>query len=418
MATAVADTYSAVTGATLYAGRSSGVPAYVESAVARRWFRAGNGLADIEMRFNPAMNPLYDAAGLVRPPWAMSNWNIDGICAWSAGAKHPTEPYFLRFGGGHGDSGYNGIPKLNIGLDTPTYSHLRWGDGTIGHWNGSDLLGFDERDGTYDDYASTGNPRSAHTYNGVVIAPNGVLYATQGYKAGAAGQNGSTLWGYSIAGDSWSAVSTLPASGTTFRDFCHVPTVGGAAGSLVGIGQGNAEVSSYDITAGTWSGSSSFTNTSGGARMVYVPAPWDCVVGLNYMVGNGFFMHAFGRYALTGGNEIRPSTTGTRPFTTVENDLRSGVWVPSLGCIVGWVWGADLWTLTPPTSGDPRDAWTWGQIAADAGNTVTPQGRPGSQDPEVFGAFFHHAFGDVDVFCLSIRDESGNSSIQPYFFRL
>lgn len=400
-------------------GYQPGVPAWVTTLAAtpRRWDLLGNGLKAIEMRFNPAMNPLYDLGPGQRPPWGMSNWDIEGTFAWSNGAKHPTLPYFLRFGGGHGDSAYNGIPRLDLDADTPTFSHQRWGDGTVGHWDGLDQLGFDARDSTYDDYASTGNPRSAHTYNGVCIAPNDVMYVTQGYKAGLGGVNGHTLWGYDIAGDSWSAVTTLPSGGAAFRDFCHVPTLG-ASGSLVGIGGGNAEVQLYDIAAGTWSGSASYTNTSDGARMVYVPEPWDCVVGLNYVVGEGFFMHAFGRYTLTGGNEIRPPTTGTRPFTTVENDVKSGCWVPSLGAIVGWKWGANLWTLTPPTSGDPRDTWTWGEIAADPENTVVPEGRPGAQAPQVFGGFFHHQFGPHTVVGLSVWDATVNTAVKPYFMVL
>ena len=420
MASAVADSYSAVSGATLYAGRTSGVPAWVTTLAAtpRRWAKLGNGMKAIEMRFNPAMNPLYDASGLVAPPWAMSNWNIEGICAWSAGAKHPTEPYFLRWGGGHGDSGYNGIPKLDFGIDVPTFSHLQWGDGTVGHWDGIDPLGNDARDGTYDDYASTGNPRSAHTYNGVVIAPNGIMYCTQGYLAGAAGTHGRTLWGYNLSTLSWSAISPLPSSGNTIRDFCHVPTLGGALGSLVGISAGNTGMTYYDISAGTWSVTSTYTNTDDGARMVYIPEPWDCVIGINYMVGSGFFVHDLGRTTPPGSNEYRPSATGTRPYSVAGDDLRTGVWIDSIGAVVGWKWGANLWTLTPPVSGNPLDSWTWGEIAADAGNTVTPLGRAGSQDPAVFGSFFHHRFGSVDTVGLSILDASGNSAIQPYFMVL
>lgn len=392
------------------------VPAWVQalSATPRRWAKLGNGLKALEMRFNPAMNPLYDAIGLTRPPWGMSGWNIEDTFAWSGGCKHPTAPIFYRpLGGGHGDSAYNGIFRLDL-LSGPDFYHHQWGDGTIGHWDGSDQLGFDARDGTYDDYASTGNPRSAHTYNGPTCTPDGTIYCTQGYKAGAGGLNGHTLWAYRTNG-TWAAVSTLPAGGATFRDMCHVPSLGGPKGVLVGIGQGNAGIDRYNIDANTWVSSGTFTNTSDGARMVYVPAPWDCVVGLNYMVGNGFFVHDFGRTSLTGGNEHRPGSTGTRPFTVVGDDLKTGVWVPALGCIVGWKWGANLWTLTPNADGNCLSDWAWGEIAADPGNTVVPVGRIGHQSQSVYGGFFHHDFSGVQVFGLSIIENSGNAALQPYF---
>ena len=45
-------------------------------------------------------------------------------------------------------------------------------------------------------------------------------------------------------------------------------------------------------------------------------------------------------------------------------------------------------------------------------------GRPRSQDPEVFGSLFHHAFGAHQIIGLSILDASGNAAIQPYFMVL
>ena len=474
MATAVADTYSAASGAVLYGGRSSAVPAYVTNAVARRWFKSGNGLTAIDPKDDPTINPVYPDA----PPWRGTNNTIAGIFAYSGGGANPDAPTFYQWGGGHGDSGNNGVYALDLHLSTPTWRHERKPAGSIGNWDGITEYVWDGLDSSQDTY-NNGEPRSAHTYNGVCVA-GGKIYVTQGYKAGLGGVNGQTLFAYNLTTHAWETAATLPGGGAISRDMCY----DSLRNRLCLIGGGNGAITFWNITTGAWTQTSSETSTSQGARMIYIPEI-DAIVGLNHNIAgaNAFFAHDFGRTGLTGGvKEYQPATSGTNPLLanrgewaastaysigdrvfpavtmtdwsakilrctaagtngsnnaltvpaigatltdggvtwTVDPhpDLRNGVWVPSLGAIVGWSWGANLWTLTPPASGLISGTWTWGVINADGGNTVTPVGRPGAQDPETFGRLFHWSVGGIDMIGLSLLEESGNAAIQPYFFKL
>lgn len=473
MATAVADTYSAASGATLYAGRTSGVPEFVESATARRWFKNGNGLQSIDPKDNPAINPVYPSA----PPWRGTNNTITGIFSYSGGAMDPDGTTFYQWGGGHGDSGNNGVYALDLRLAAATWRAERNPAGSIGNWDGVTIYVWDGLDSVQDTY-NNGEPRSAHTYNGVCVA-GGKIYVTQGYKAGLGGVNGQTLFAYNLSTRAWETKATMIGGGAISRDLAY----DSLRHRLCAIGGGNGAITFYDIATNAWSQTTSFTNTSQGARLVYIPTI-DVLVGLNGNIASssGFFAHDFGRTTLSGGNEVRPTATGSNPLTSSHGtwvattaytvgqtvfphasmssgsqkmlrcttagttgssntltvpaigatlsdggvtwtvdpapDLRTGCWVPSLGKIVGWSWGANLWTLEPPASGDINDDWAWGSIAADGGNTLIPTGRPGSQDPEVFGRFWHWTVAGIDMFGLSLFEESVNTAIQPYFFRL
>lgn len=454
-------------------GHDGAAPAWVNNLVVGQWVKLGNGLTAIEPKNDPAINPLYPG----EPPWKGSNLYIDGIFAYSGGAMDPDGTTFYQWGGGHGDSGNNGVYALDLHTSSPTWRAERNPAGSIGNWDGEDLLLFDGLDSVQDTYYN-GEPRSAHTYNGVCVA-GGKIYVTQGYKAGLGGINGQTLFAYNLTTRAWETKATMIGGGAISRDLAY----DSLRDRICAIGGGNGAITFYDIATNAWSQTTSFTNTSNGARMIYIPTI-DVLIGLNGGIASssGFFAHDFGRTTLSGGNEVRPTATGTNPLTTTNGtwiattaytvgqtvfphasmpsgsgkvlrcttagttgssntltvpaiaatlsdgsvtwtvdptpDLRTGCWVPSLGKIVGWAYGADLWTLTPPESGDINDDWAWGSISADAGNTVTPMGIPGAQDASVFGRLFHTSFGDIDVLGLSTLENSGNSEIKPYFFRL
>lgn len=386
----------------------AGVPAYVQSAVARRWFTAGAGLKPIDPRWDPDINPLYDSTGQTRPPWGMSNWNIEGIFAWSGGAVDPDGTTFYQWGGGHGDSGNNGIYALDLNLAVPTWRHERKPAGSIGNWDGVNQLGFDGKDLTSDVYYN-GEPRSAHTYNGVVVA-EGKIWCSQGYKAGAAGYGGRTLFWYDLSTRDWHSTPMI-WDGILTQDMCYIP----GRRKLYTVGKGNLMMAVFDIASGTWSQTTAETGTSSRTRLVYVPTH-DVLVGISSVVDGGFFVHDLANQKV-GGAEPKPGIVGGSLFDGMP-DLSNGVWVPSLGAIVGWAYGANLWTLTPPATNPTTNAWTKGTLAADAGNAIVPVGRPGAQDPETFGRLFHWSAGGVDMIGLSLLEESINPSIKPYFFKL
>lgn len=411
MATAVADTYSAASGATLYAGRTSGVPAWLTllAATPRRWARLGNGIKSIDPRWNPAVNPLYDASGLTKPPWGMSTWGIEGIFAYSGASMDPDGTTLYAWGGGHGDSADNGVYALDLHTDVPTWRCDRWTAGSIGNWDGVNALGFDGLDSIQDTYYN-GEPRSSHTYNGPTCA-EGKMWTSQGYKAGAGGVGGQTLFWYDLTTKVWDS-TPMPASGILCQDMCYIPP----RRTIMTVGKGNLQMAIYHIATNTWTQTDAYTNTSNKTRLVYIPT-LDVLVGISAVVGNGFFVHDFGRTA-NGGNELRPALVGGGALFDGKVDLCNGNWVPSLGCIVGWSYGADFWTLTPPASGVITDPWTKGTLAADAGNTVTPTGNPGAQDPSTFGRLFYARIYGHDVIGLSTLEPSGNAGIVPYFMVL
>lgn len=405
MATAVADTYSAVTGATLYAGRSSGIPAWVESLAERQWVRLGNGLQAIDPKDNPAINPVYPDA----PPWRGTNNTITGIFAYSGGGADPDGTTFYQWGGGHGDSGNNGVYALDLHLSTPTWRIERNPAGSIGNWDGITEYVWDGLDSVQDTY-NNGEPRSAHTYNGVVVA-EGKMWCSQGYKAGLGGVGGETLFWYDLTARAWSSTPMI-ADGILTQDMVYIPV----RRKLYTVGKGNLSMGVYDIAAGTWSQTTAETGTSSQTRLVYVPTH-DVLVGINSVVSGGFYVHNLASPKV-GGAEPTPGIVGGGALFDGLTDLCNGVWVPSLGAILGWSYGSGFWTLTPPASNPTTNAWTKGTLAADAGNTLTPTGRPGAQDPQTFGRLFHWSVAGIDVIGLSLFEESINTELKPYFFKL
>ncbi len=344
----------------------------------------------------------------------MSHWGIEGIFAYSGGGMDPDGTTFYQVGGGHGDSGNNGIVGLDLHLDEPTWRHERWPAGSIGNWDGVNALGFDGLDSFLDTYYN-GEPRSAHTYCGVIVA-EGKIWISLGYKAGAAGLGGKTLFWYDLKSKDWHSTPMI-ADGLISQDLCYIP----GRRQIITIGKGNLMMGVYHIETDTWTKTDAYTNTSSSTRPVYVPTI-DAMVGLSNVVGNGFFVHDFGRTP-NGGNELRPPLVDEagKPAGKLFDgrvDLRNGVWSPQLGAIVGWSYGADFWTLRPPLSGVVTDPWIEGALKADAGNTLVPMGIPGAQDPSTFGRLFLAEFEGEEVIGLSTLENSGNDAIQPNFFRL
>lgn len=405
MASPVADSYSAPSGATLYAGRSSGVPAWVQALPTRRWVKLGNGLAAIDPKDDPLINPVYPAA----PPWRGTNNTITGIFAYSGGCADPDLPIFYQWGGGHGDSGNNGIYALDGRLALPTWGIERKPAGSIGNWDGVTEYVWDGLDSVQDTY-NNGEPRSSHSYNGPTIA-EGKMWTTQGYKAGLGGVGGRTLFWWDLTTKAWGSTPMI-ADGILSQDMCYVPD----RRKLYTVGKGNLAMGIYNIPAGTWSQTTAETGTSNQTRLVNVPTK-DLVVGISSVVSGGFFVHDLASPKV-GGAEPTPGIVGGGSLFDGLTDLCNGIWVASLGAILGWSYGSGFWTLTPPASGPTTNPWTKGTLAADAGNTLTPTGRPGAQDPQTFGRLFNWRIGGFDVIGLSLFEESINTALQPYFFKL
>lgn len=178
------------------------------------------------------------------------------ISAYSGGAgvtvSTTADGRLVVHGGGHNDSGNNGFyvydPRESGGLPTGWESPL---DITT---KGT------ETQGTTPTY-SDGRPRSVHTYDSMLYAPDRNLY----YRMGGAifeGNGGFTddFWEYdptAAIGSRWMQLTDWPGS-TSDTTFAYYDQ---ATGKIIGLTNGTCYI--YDIDAGTWSSAVTITANSG-----------------------------------------------------------------------------------------------------------------------------------------------------------
>ena len=156
---------------------------------------------------------------------------------------------------------------------------------------------------------------------------------------------------------------------------------------LYTVGKRNLMMAVYDIASGSWSQTTAETGTSSQTRLVYVPTH-DVLVGISSVVPGGFYVQP----GKPQGRRRRAHARHRRRRTVRRHGRPcNGVWVPSIGAIVGWSYGADFWTLTPPANNPTTNAWTKGTLAADAGNTITLPGALGRKTRRPSAAFYWSA---------------------------
>lgn len=179
MATATADSYTAASGAAVYAGRGPVVPAWRLSMSPLTSAQIGsNSLADVDPAQDVAINPMY--ASRPDAPWITptgSNIN-DLISAYSGGSYNDATGVFWVAGGGHG--GWNGNCAFSVDLmqSSPTWARRGYPTGSIQHPlpGGQDRVNYNgSQDTVYED-----RPHSVHSYNLLAATPDGDLWLLPG----------------------------------------------------------------------------------------------------------------------------------------------------------------------------------------------------------------------------------------------
>lgn len=442
MATPTADSYSASSGAAVYAGRygsglrgsatfaeflasgsmataysamsggatiadlsaSGSVDGYFvptwRSAMAANTWRAiptVNKMSDLDPRYNAAMNPVYSS-----PPEWNGNGHASMMTAWCGGCFDlATDDFWIPIGGGHSDYGGNEPYKLNLYSDTPTWTMLRPPSGAIGNTIATN--DGQEATGVYAD----GRPRAVHTWNRSVFVP-GV---------------GPCL---STHGRGW----TSAAAGTTKFLRIH-PTTGectfGAANTYVSAIEGNGAGCAYDpsrhvvwyhgCTGGTFTKYDVATDTWTNASASFYVTGSVTNTGLTYIPGDDVIVWMHEYYA--GGIRVYDPVTSTLHTPSVSGafvgefamtGLCQAVWVPSLNALAVWDNTTNrtiINIITKPAN--PRTGtWVISQLTVSGSNTITPSAR---NSRSTFNRFQYSS--RLDGFFLV-----NNTNEFPYFFAL
>jgi len=185
------------------------------------------------------------------------------IEAWCGGCAEPGGNLFAVHGGGHNDSGNNGMYLYDV---------RESGGRPVGWQSPLDISdAADVAAGTSDTYTD-GYPRAMHTYNGMVYAPDRDLY----FRCGGVHYNGSGgfangFWQYdpnAAIGSRWTQLTDYPGNvaGAEPAAFYDQTT-----GKIIAFHH-QYDGAIYDIDAGTWSSVISITAVSGfDAAMGYDP---------------------------------------------------------------------------------------------------------------------------------------------------
>lgn len=409
MATAANDSYTAASGATVYAGRNAALPSWRASMVARTWKKVGTPMSLVNPLNDATLNPL--GAGIVGT-WqniaspAPGNWASESFTAitdtWCGGAYREGTGKLYVHGGGHNAYAGNEVLSIDLSVSAPSWAIARPPTGATGYGAGAALYDELEADFVY----SNGDPRSAHTYNQTCWVSGVLWHLPSAVFAEPTRENTAShkLFKFTPGSPygSWTQVSTLPVASqgaSWYGAIVH----DSSRGQIICSASDNRPVRIWDIVGGTWDVSTDFSGLDGQHRAIYI-ADEDIVVYLNSIPTKKFAV-----YKPSTKTFHTPTATGTPPSESGVHHA-NGVWVPSLGAIVTWAAGGTGFDLLTPPAGDPTtDAWAWSRLEAAGSNTVTPDARTTNG---VFGRFFHSeefnclgvvtsTTGQVNAFALS-----------------
>src|SRR5574343_154153 len=164
MATPVGDSYTCASGGTIAAGRHV-LPAWLSAMPVHTWATPGiNTLSSVDPALDPAVNPNYPGIA----PWRGANGFESIVTAWSGAVWDEANKRLLITGGGHAD--YAGNEVYAWSVVTAAFTRLNNPTGSIGN-TGTLNDGLDATVPAYFD----GRPRSAHTYNHLLML-DGVMW--------------------------------------------------------------------------------------------------------------------------------------------------------------------------------------------------------------------------------------------------
>ena len=358
MASPVADSYGCASGGVIAAGRNRFPPGFPSAA--RVWTQVGtNTLSALDPAQDPTINPNYPSTA----PWRGVTGQESVVTAWSGAVWDEANKRLVINGGGHAD--YAGNEVYQWSAQTGAFSRLSKPSGAIGN-TGTLNDGNDQTNPSYFD----GRPRSAHTYNHLVLR-DGVMWSFQGstYVSGF-----GVCSGYRFENNDWIRDSTsLQFSGN------YGGTIWDATrGRFLIIGHGNGRPMWYDPIAKTTGLMNHWTNNDAQEMKPVHDTRRDLVLQFSK------FITAFKLDDTS--DAVTITTTGTPPdwatLSIVANPSRTGaVYDYDNDRYLVWHGGSSIFVLTPPAIGqNPLTAtWTWSKIDAVSGtpSSPTPNGTYG-----------------------------------------
>lgn len=178
MATAIDDSYSAASGATVSAGRGPLLPAWRLAMGTLTSAQIGsNTIEDVDPSADVAINPR--SAG--DPPWvypAESATVANIISAYSGGSFDDATGLYWVLGGGHGGWNSNAPFSIDLSVDAPAWALRGYPTGSIQHPlpGGQDYINLNGGQSS----VHAGRPHSYHTYNLLAATPDGDLWLMPG----------------------------------------------------------------------------------------------------------------------------------------------------------------------------------------------------------------------------------------------
>jgi hypothetical protein len=383
MATPTADTYSAPSGATLYAGRDEPVPTWLSGLTVGEWgvltattlAASGVGWAGT----NPGGSDGY--AGIFAYSGAVIN--TDGFYS---GATWISGPALILWGGGHGNYAGNEVYALSLRPDTPAWYRLTDPTITAPVNQGEDASGYPVSRHTYDaiSYVNTGGRNWMHAF--------GALFA---YSV-ANSYSVTHVFDFDVASPATNkAWVTKTAPGGTSIYSAFEPSSGRVWGSNYTLN----DVSYYDVAADTYSTAGSKSPNFG----FYGCSDIDTSRGIwAIFTNNG--LQGYRTNNGTANDFYTISVTGSAPASPhgfLYDDVSDK--------FIAWSGGKTLYTLTPPGSSPYQGGnnWTWASSTPAGGSTPTAVEATGT-----FGRFALVKIGSARGY-LAINAE--NESV--YFYR-
>jgi hypothetical protein len=410
LATPTADTYTAASGETLYAGRGAPAPSWVSAATARTWVVVpmSNTLSDLDPGANPALNPNYPS----HAPWDSNGIQHPGLVTnWSGAAyDEATDSWWIGPAGGHAGYGGNEIYKCAMNAEAPTWVMVRAPSGSLTVGSGSTIDDGAESSGVYGD----GRPRACHTYNRHIYVP-GVGPVLCGIGAVFKSGGGTGKWAFINESDGEASITSSTPSSTTNAGEGSGACYDESRDAIWFFAKGNSVgAERYDIPGsggahtGSWTTVGSVFNKLGYVAATYLPDD-DCIL---VQCSN------FEPTSETPTRYVFDCATGTVYTPTFSGSVSGGIWlgkqqwhwVESLGVVASWDNSTSrtlITTLTPPAN--PRTGtWTIGSLSVDGSNAVTPDAAATNG---TFGRFVYSpTLGGFLVF--------NSTSGSTYFFKL
>lgn len=354
---------------------SAYVPAWRASIAVNTWGQVGSSeMADVDPETSATYNPSHPSAA----PWRGSNGQAAIINAWGSGCWDEANlALWMPLGGGHQNYYGNEAYKQSLGSDTAPWSTVIPPTGAVGNTGSLSSNGTDSH---FD-----GQPRSPHTYGNAVYVPGigPVMPRIAFYDGSATSSQG--VWRRNPTTGVAEKVHTFANNWTPVMGCCYDPT----RNRIYSVAKRNDYIPlEYVIpdSGSSWSGGETTLRElqHGDYGQLRYIASIDRVAFFTGSSPGVQIAHP------TTGATTTLTLNGTMPTFLSWSDGRMGVdWCDDLGCLLLWNNGSSLAsfaTLTP--DGDGLTSWTWGTLAPDAGNTVTP---PAAAEQGTYGRLIYSA---------------------------